>query len=98
MGQKPKIQFAEFRTLHCPFTVFSRFWELSKNLFTFWMQLYASGLVPELSEIAVRVFSTPANSDPSEPSFSIQNLVHDQKRNQLDPGRVNGLIFVHVYR
>lgn len=93
---KAKIQFAEYRTMQNHFSSLSRLWEFSKSPAIYWAQIYASGFAPELSELAMRVFQTPANSVPSERSFSTQNLVHDRKRNSLDPGRVNKLVFIHV--
>jgi hypothetical protein len=39
--------------------------------------------VPGLSELALRLFHTPANSVPSVRSFSTRNLVQNVKRNSL---------------
>ena len=49
-----------------------------------------------MAAFAVRLFSTPANSVPSEQSFSIQNLLLDKKRNLLHPETVNKLSYIHM--
>ena len=43
-----------------------------------------------------RLFSTPANSVPSEHSFSTQNYIHTKIRNKLKPDRVNKLTYIYM--
>jgi hypothetical protein len=60
----------------------------------FWKESYL--IARELSTLAVRVFSTPANSVPSERAFSIRNLIQDDKRASLSDETADKLTFVHI--
>jgi hypothetical protein len=51
---------------------------------------------PELSQFALRLLHTPANSVPSERSFSTRNLVQDVKRNSLSPDVADRLCYIHI--
>jgi hypothetical protein len=53
---------------------------------------------PHISRIALRLFRTPCNSVPSERSFSIQNIIHDKKRNRLLPEKTNKLMYIYMNR
>lgn len=61
---------------------------------SFWhaMQPFASNN----STAALRLYRTPANSVPTERSFSTQNLIQNKIRNRLDPTRVNKLTFSYI--
>ena len=49
-----------------------------------------------LAILAQRVFNTPANSVPSERSFSVQNLLHSKTRNRLTADRAEKLEFIYI--
>ena len=49
-----------------------------------------------LGTLCNRLFSTPANSVPSERSFSIQNYIHTKIRNSLKSDRVDKLIYIYM--
>ena len=49
-----------------------------------------------IGPLAVRIYSNPANSVPSERSFSIQNLIHDKKRNRLASEKVDKLTYIYM--
>lgn len=49
-----------------------------------------------LSDLALRLFHTPANSVPSERAFSVQNYLHDSKRNRLTSERSAKLQFIYI--
>jgi hypothetical protein len=53
---------------------------------------------PRISRVAIRLFRTPCNSVPSERSFSVQNIIHDKKRNRLKPERTNKLMYIYMNR
>jgi hypothetical protein len=89
-----RSDFISFRTKSGLFGPTMDCWDHCDDALLFW-QIQAT-FVPRLGQIAIRLFSTPANSVPSERSFSAQNLIHDKKCNTLDPTRVNKLIFIHM--
>ncbi|PWW72665.1 hypothetical protein C7212DRAFT_226245, partial [Tuber magnatum] len=65
-----------------PFSVSNVSWKFEDPL-TFW---YAQqGFIPELANIAIRLFRTPANSVSSKRSFAVQNLIHNKFSNRLHP-------------
>ena len=86
--------FISFRTKTNQFAPGADCWDHENDPLLFW-QIQAT-LVPIIGQIAIRLFSTPANSVPSERSFSAQNLVHDKKRNRLEPDKVDKLTFIHM--
>jgi hypothetical protein len=49
-----------------------------------------------LGTLCNRLFSTPANSVPSERSFSAQNYIHTKTRNSLKPDRVDKLTYIYM--
>jgi hAT family C-terminal dimerisation region len=49
-----------------------------------------------LKPLALRIWSTPANSVPSERAFSAQNFIHTKLRNSLHPNRVDKLVFIDM--
>jgi hAT family C-terminal dimerisation region len=49
-----------------------------------------------LSEIAMRLFETPANSVPSERAFSAMDITATKKRNRLSVEKLNKLCYVYM--
>jgi hypothetical protein len=65
----------------------------------------ASLRIPVVKDDAVKfwvemkpLFHTPANSVPSERSFSVRNLIQDKKRSCLSPEAADKLSYIHVNR
>ena len=56
----------------------------------------ASAFAPDLSQIALRLAQTPANSVPSERSFSTLNLLLNDLRNSLGNEKVNMLQYIYM--
>jgi hypothetical protein len=48
----------------------------------------------DLGKLAVRIFTTPANSVPSEQAFSIQNAFHTKTRNRLSSVKVDKMTYI----
>ena len=92
-GEKAKFQFASFLIQQGQFAKHHEAWTLADHPLLFWALI--GPFAPELSHLAVRVFKTPANSVPSERSFSSHNLIHDKKRNRLQVDKVDKLVFIH---
>ena len=49
-----------------------------------------------LSDLALRLFHTLANSVPSKRAFSVHNYLHDSKRNRLTSERSAKLQFIYI--
>jgi hypothetical protein len=62
--------------------------------FDFWLRLSNTDLA--LAKLAIRVFSTLANSVPSERSFSATNFLHNKVRNRLSAERANRCAFIYI--
>ena len=60
----------------------------------FWQ--HCRSISPLLAQLAHRIFSTPANSVPSERSFSAMNHVIDKFRARMDVERGNEAIYVYM--
>ena len=52
----------------------------------------------ELYQLATRLFHTPANSVPSERSFSSMGILHSKSRNRLTVERVSKMLYIQVNR
>ena len=89
-----RSEFFAFRNKTGLFAPTAACWQDTDNPLLFWQTQGMFGGV--LARLAVRLLSTPANSVPSERSFSAQNLIHSQKRNRLQAERVNKLTFIHM--
>lgn len=89
-GEAGKMQFAEFRIKHGAFATFDEVWKHVEQPIMFWGLM--SSFVPELGSLAVKIFKTPANSVPSERSFSTHKLFHDKRRNKLSADKVNKMV------
>ena len=70
--------------------------EIKGDPVTFWS--LALQYSPEIAELALRLFETPANSVPCERAFSTMNLTHTKYRNRLTVERTHKLCFVHINR
>jgi hypothetical protein len=77
-AQQLRVQWRQFCAKEGPFNRTNCVWEQAENPLDFWTEM--KPLVLELSILALRLFSTPANSVPSERSFSVRNLIQDRKR------------------
>lgn len=49
-----------------------------------------------LRSLAIRIWSTPANSVPSERAFSAQNFIHTKLRNSLSATNVDKLVYIYM--
>jgi hypothetical protein len=49
-----------------------------------------------IAKLVIRIFTTVANSVPSERGFSTMKLQHTKLRNRLFPSRVDKLVFIHI--
>ena len=63
------------------------------NISSFWKN--KAELYPNLSLVARSILSIPATSTSSERSFSIAGRTLDDRRTQLHPDCVDGLLFLH---
>ena len=86
--------FLSFRAKKGVFSPTAPCWTQATNPLRFW-QLHAI-ISNGLGTLAVRLFSTPANTVPSERAFSAQNLIHDKKRNRLSSEKANKLVYIHM--
>jgi hypothetical protein len=94
--QTLRRQYTQFRAKEGPFNRTCSAWEMAHDPTQFWIEM--KPLAPELSALALRLFCAPANSVPSERSFSIRNLVQDKRRSCLSPITADKLSFMHVNR
>lgn len=88
--------FFAFRDCDGKFGAWREFWkeDYVKKPVLFWKVV--SGEAPSLSAMAIRVFSTPANSVPSERSFSAMNFLQDEYRSRLSAERTDMLTFIYM--
>jgi hypothetical protein len=86
--------FLSFRAKDGIFAPTGACWSQANDPLRFWQlqAMFSDGL----GNLAVRLFSTPANTVPSERAFSAQNLIHDKKRNRLSAEKTNKLVFIHM--
>lgn len=87
-------EFHAFRNMLEPFDALRLCWKAEADPRMFW--LYQMTHTKVLANLAYRLFSTPANSVPSERSFSIMNLIHTKLRKNLRPVKVNKLTFIYI--
>jgi hypothetical protein len=88
------MQFGHYRAQEGCFTSSAPAWDVQNNAINFWTEMVH--FAPELSRFALRLLHTPANSVPSERSFSTRNLVQDVKRNSLSPDVADRLCYIHI--
>lgn len=91
-----RLQLANYIHRTTPFSLTNPAWTHSGNPLAFWAELRF--WAPELGALAMRIFSTPATSVPSERAFSTQNIIHDKKRSTLSQSSTNMLSYIHVNR
>lgn len=60
----------------------------------FWQ--HCRSISPHLAQLAHRIFSTPANSVPSERSFSAMNYIIDKFRASMDVERGNEAVYIYM--
>jgi len=87
-------EFQCFRNMLNPFDPLRLCWKPEGDPRMFW--LYQMTHTKVLGKIAYRLFSTPANSVPSERSFSIMNLIHSKLRKNLSPAKANKFTFIYI--
>jgi len=63
------------------------------NISTYWSNKKETW--PKLAEVARHLLGVPAASTPSERSFSIAGRTIEDRRTQLSPDSVDGLLFLH---
>ena len=63
------------------------------NLLAFWEKQGRS--FPLLQQLAKRIFSVPATSAASERCFSAAGRIIEARRNRLNPGTVDAILFLH---
>jgi hAT family C-terminal dimerisation region len=69
-------------------------WNYKNDPRKFWIA--AMHHAPVLGKLCNRIFQAPANSVPSERSFSTQNFLHSKARNRLDPIRIDKLTYIYM--
>lgn len=72
----------------------SDIWTPVERLKLFWQ--HCRSVSAPLAQLAHRIYSTPANSIPSERSFSTMNYIIDKFRASIDVERSNEATFVYV--
>ena len=69
-------------------------WNTTDDPVHFWRMV--TSVSPHLGRIARRLWSTTANSVPSERAFSTMNYIHSRLRNRLTPERANKLQYIYI--
>jgi hypothetical protein len=59
-----------------------------------WWNIYCGG-TPQLQRLATRVLSQVVNTSSAERCWSTYNFIHNVKRNRLNAGRAESLVYVH---
>ena len=88
------IQITNFLIRTEQFVIFHPVWNLADRPLAFWTETCLES--PELGELAVHIFNTPANSVPSERAFSTQNIVHNKTQSNLSSMQTNMLAYIHI--
>jgi hypothetical protein len=87
--------FALWREQLTPFEKGAFCWKFAgKGAREFWVSTI--NRTKALGILCNRLFSTPANSVPSERSFSTQNFIHTKIRHKLKPDRVDKLTYIYM--
>ena len=63
------------------------------NILTYWQN--KEEIWPKLSQCAKWILSVPATSTSSERVFSVAGRTIDDRRSQMKPDTVDGLLFLH---
>jgi hypothetical protein len=88
-----QVEFLHFRRQHRPFHLTRKCWNHADDPYVFW--LMATEFTDFVVPLAIRVYSTPANSVPSEHTVSVMNVIHKKDRNRLQAERVDKLSFIY---
>jgi Protein of unknown function (DUF 659)/hAT family C-terminal dimerisation region len=89
-----RIEFLQYQNGIFPFEQGRACWEHTDDPRIFWlMQMHSTQL---LGKFAARIYSTPANSVPSESAFSTQNYILTKTRNRLESTRVDKLTYIYI--
>jgi len=88
-------QYYMYRAKDGPFSPHNLAWNIT-SLTSFWHAQHSFS--PVLLLLATRLSRTPANSVPSERSFSTQNLIHSKIHNSLSSTRVDKLTYMYLNR
>ena|SRR5437762_1308397 len=91
---KAHEEFRDFRKQRCVFGPDHFCWKEDNNPKAFWEG--QSSHTQILGDLGYHIFSTPANSVPSERSFSAQNFIHTKTRNALHTDQVDKLIYTYM--
>jgi hypothetical protein len=87
-------QLADFRQQRNAFAANQEVWQYAHDYITFWD--IAASSAPELSHLAMRLHETPANSVPSERSFSAMNFIQNSRRTRLSTVKTNKLTYIFM--
>ena len=66
-----------------------------EDLLSFWKLLEQQGSYPMLTKVARMILCIPASSASSERVFSSAGRVLEARRNRLNPGTVDAILFLH---
>jgi hypothetical protein len=72
----------------------SQLWCHANDYIAFWDVAYNHA--PDLAQLAVRLHETPANSVPSERSFSVMNYIQNDHRTRLSTVKTNKLTYIYM--
>ena len=88
--------FFAFRDCEGKFGCWRDFWKKDyvEKPILFWK--IVAGEAPDLSALAIWIFSTSANSVPSEWSFSAMNFIQDECRSHLSAEKTDMLTFIYM--
>jgi hypothetical protein len=95
--QQVQADFPNFRAQRGHFAASSTAWKGFKDstpTFLFWQLSRVNAKL--LSELAMRLFETPANSVPFERAFSAINLTATKKRYRLSVEKLNKLFYIYM--
>lgn len=87
-------QLSDFRHFRGAFAASQDIWRYTYDYITFWD--IASAQAPDLSRLAMRLHETPANSVPSERSFSAMNFIQNTYRTRLSTVKTNKLTYIFM--
>jgi hypothetical protein len=95
--QQVQADFLNFRAQRGHFAASATAWRGFKDStppLLFWQLSHVNARL--LSDLAMRLFETPANSVPSERAFSAMNLTATKKRNRLSVEKLNKLCYIYM--
>jgi hypothetical protein len=89
-----RCEFLSFRSQLPPFESTRYCWKHSTDPRMFWIMQTQHAKV--IGALAVRIYSTPSNSVPSERAFSVMNFIHRKGRNSLGSEKVDKLTYTYI--